>query len=243
MARNLAKRPVRRGDLSVYLAQESGARPLPSGRLFATRTLPVYPERGRRASIVDGPSASVWRIGRSVAHLQASKPRSGEAEHGAVPSPQAPAWGTLWVLLGGTKNRQHWGGPAFVAPGFSLASSRSMQQTHGGRQFRGNENKPLTAISNRNTNERRNTATLPEPITSKFLIATKMHFSEEKAKSEEREKLRHARPTCAFPQWARLASGHSRGTLSGRCNVTPDFPIDFVGAGRASICPCRTGSN
>jgi hypothetical protein len=50
--------------------------------------------------------------------------------------------------------------------------------------LRGNENKPLRAISNRNTNERRNAATLSTSTTFNFLIATKMHFSEEKAKRE-----------------------------------------------------------
>ncbi len=41
-----------------------------------------------------------------------------------------------------------------------------------------------SAISNRNTNESRNAATLPKPTTSHFLFATKLHFSEEKAKRE-----------------------------------------------------------
>jgi hypothetical protein len=118
----------------------------------------------------------------------------------------------------------------------------------GGRDvLSGNENKPLTARSNRNTNESHNTTTLSESTTSKFLIATKLHFSEEKAKSEERVKLLlpgdARKPTCALPQRARLASEHSRGALSGRCNVTAYFPIDFAGAGRNSICPSRTGSN
>jgi hypothetical protein len=55
----------------------------------------------------------------------------------------------------------------------------------GGRDaFRGNENKPLRDFSNRNSNDSRKRATLSEPTTSKFLIATKMHFSEEKAKRE-----------------------------------------------------------
>jgi hypothetical protein len=53
-----------------------------------------------------------------------------------------------------------------------------------GDTFAGNENKPLRAISNRNTNERRSAATLSEPTTSQFLIATKLHVSEEKAKRE-----------------------------------------------------------
>jgi hypothetical protein len=60
----------------------------------------------------------------------------------------------------------------------------------GGRYtFRGNENKPLTAISNRNSNDSRKRATLSEPTTSKFLIATKTHLSEEKAKREQKAKM------------------------------------------------------
>jgi hypothetical protein len=53
-----------------------------------------------------------------------------------------------------------------------------------GDAFRGNENKPITAISNRNSNDSRKLATLSEPTTSHFLIATKLHISEEKAKRE-----------------------------------------------------------
>jgi hypothetical protein len=203
-----------------------------------------------RASIVEGPSASVWRIGRGVAQLQASTPRSGEAAHGAVPSPQAPAWGTRRVLLGGTKNRRYCGGPASPfagGPARHLIGREPARRPLGGRHFRGNENKPLTAISNRNSNDSRKVATASESTTSNFLIATKMHLSEEKAKREEKAKLiltgdAHKPGMCASAT-ARLASEHSRGTLSGRCNVTPDFSVDFAGTGRASICPCRTGSN
>jgi hypothetical protein len=50
--------------------------------------------------------------------------------------------------------------------------------------FGGNEYKPLRAISNRNSNDSRKRATFSESTTSKFLIATKMHVSEEKAKRE-----------------------------------------------------------
>ncbi len=59
----------------------------------------------------------------------------------------------------------------------------------GGRDaLRGNENKPLRAGSNRNTNEGRKLAIHSESMTSKFLIATKLHVSEEKAKSDEKAK-------------------------------------------------------
>jgi hypothetical protein len=50
--------------------------------------------------------------------------------------------------------------------------------------FTGTENKPLTAISNRNSNDSRKLATHSQSITSDFLIATKLHVSEEKAKRE-----------------------------------------------------------
>jgi hypothetical protein len=57
-----------------------------------------------------------------------------------------------------------------------------------GDTFRGNENKPLRAFSNRKSNDSRKLATLSKSMTSKFLIATKMHLSEEKAKSEQKTK-------------------------------------------------------
>jgi hypothetical protein len=53
-----------------------------------------------------------------------------------------------------------------------------------GETFGGNENKPLTPFSNRNSNDSRKLATLSESMRSQFLIATKLHFSEEKAKRE-----------------------------------------------------------
>jgi hypothetical protein len=70
------------------------------------------------------------------------------------------------VLLGGTENRQSCAGDDFV----------------------GNEKKPLTTISNRNSNGSRKLATRSEPIVSEFPIATKMHLSEEKAKSDDKTK-------------------------------------------------------
>jgi hypothetical protein len=145
------------------------------------------PERSRRAIIAAGPSTSAWRIGAGVAHLQARSPGSGAAAHGAMPSPQAPAWGTLRVLLGSTKNRQYCGEPGRPLSGGSLPR-RSLaglpRAEPRGDAFRGNENKPFRAFSNRNSNDSRKRATLSEPTTSKFLIATKTHVSEEKAKRE-----------------------------------------------------------
>jgi hypothetical protein len=159
---------------------------------------PVYPERSRRGSVLEGTSASGWRIGAGVAGLPASKPRSGEPAHGAVPSHQAPAWGTLRLLLGGTKSRQYCGGPArqfFGGPGHPLSGGSLPRRSLAGDDFRGNENKPLRTISNRKSNDSRKLATLPEPTTSKFLIATKMHLSEEKAKREEKTNLVKASKT------------------------------------------------
>jgi hypothetical protein len=153
---------------------------------------PVYPDRSRRASILEGTPASGWRIGDGVARLQASKSRSGETAHGAVPTPQAPAWGTLRVLLGGNKNRQYCGAPArqlFGGPGRPLSGGSLPRRSLAGDAFRDIENKPLRTISNRNSNDSRKLATLSESTTSHFLIATKMHFSEEKAKREEKTNL------------------------------------------------------
>ncbi len=76
--------------------------------------------------------------------------------------------------------------PIFGGPGRPLSGRSLSRRSLAGDTSTGNENKPLTAISNRNTNERRKLATLSEPTTSNFLIATKTHFSEEKAKSEEK---------------------------------------------------------
>jgi hypothetical protein len=53
-----------------------------------------------------------------------------------------------------------------------------------GDAFRGTENKPLKAFSSRNPNDSRKLATLSESTISNFLIATKLHVSEEKAKRE-----------------------------------------------------------
>jgi hypothetical protein len=189
---------------------------------------------GESASFVEGPSASVWRIGRGVAQLQASKPRSGEAAHGAVPSPQAPAWGPA---------------PSEASESLPVYPERSRRAgSSGGKYaFTGNENRPLTAVSNRKSNDSRKRTTLSESATSNFLIATKLHISEEKAKSEERVKLLLTRdahkPSLCASATARLASEHSRGALSGRCNVTPDFSMDFAGAGRNSMCPSAMSSN
>jgi hypothetical protein len=137
--------------------------------------------------LLAGPSASLWRIGTGVAHLQARSPGSGAAAHGAVPSPQAPAWGTLRVRVGGSKNRRDCGEPGRPLCGGSLPR-RSLaglpRAEPRGDTSRGIENKPLRAFSNRKSNDSRKPATLSEPTTSNFLIATKTHSSEEKAKRE-----------------------------------------------------------
>jgi hypothetical protein len=139
----------------------------------------AFPDWRDAAIIAAGPSASPWRIGTGVAHLQARSPGSGAAAHGAVPSPQAPAWGTLRVRVGRTKNRQYCGEPGRPLSGGSLPAS-----IVAGDAFGGNENKPFRAFSNRNSNDSRKLTTLSESTTSKFLIATKTHSSEEKAKRE-----------------------------------------------------------
>jgi hypothetical protein len=80
--------------------------------------------------------------------------------------------------------------PSFWRQPASPTAGGPARQHCGGRDtFTGTENKPLTAISNRNSNDSRRRTTLSESTTSNFLIATKMHVSEEKAKSEEKTNL------------------------------------------------------
>jgi hypothetical protein len=74
--------------------------------------------------------------------------------------------------------------PNTLEPARQLFGGPARPLSGGRHAFRGNENKPLTAISNRNSNDSRKRATLSEPTTSEFLIATKTHSSEEKAKRE-----------------------------------------------------------
>jgi hypothetical protein len=115
------------------------------------------------AIIAAGPFPSAWQIGTGMAELQARSAGSGAAAHGAVPSPQAPALGPC--------------GEGCSLEALKTASIVVEKAILGDR-----ENKPLRAISNRNSNDSRKRATLSESITSKFLIATKTHASEEKAK-------------------------------------------------------------
>jgi hypothetical protein len=75
-------------------------------------------------------------------------------------------------------------------------SAGPVRPLSGGRHsFTGTEKKPLTAISNRKSNDSRKLATISESTTSNFLIATKLHVSEEKAKSEEKANLLEASKT------------------------------------------------
>jgi hypothetical protein len=164
--------------------------------------LPVYPERSRRASTVAGPSASVWPIRAGEVRLQATEPRSGAAAHGAVPSPQAPAWEIPQLLPMGTKNKSSRATRARAVgfrenaePASPVAGGPARRRSGGRDALRGNENKRLRTLSNRNTNEGGKLATLSEPTTYHFLIATKMHFSEEKAKSDEKTNLVKASKT------------------------------------------------
>ncbi len=122
-------------------------------------TCAVYPERSRGVH-----RAPFWAVVATVSAfltVASSLPPASPTCGGPARLPRAQSRGPL---SGGSLPRR------------SLA----------GDALRGNENKSLTAISNRNTNERRNAATHSESTISKFLIATKMHFSEEKAKSEEK---------------------------------------------------------
>ncbi len=99
---------------------------------------------------------------------------------------------------------------ASTASGLPVYPERSRRaSTVSGDTLRGDEDKALTAVSNRNTNERRKLTTLSEPTTSKFLIATKLHFSEEKAKSEEKTNLLEASKTIVLGMTD--ADGETRG--------------------------------
>jgi hypothetical protein len=69
-------------------------------------------------------------------------------------------------------------------PARKLFGGQAPQYCGGRDVFSGIENKRLTAFSNRNTNESRKLATLSKSTISNFLIATKWHCSEEKAKRE-----------------------------------------------------------
>jgi hypothetical protein len=71
-----------------------------------------------------------------------------------------------------------------LEPGRPLSGGSLPRAEPRGETFGGNENKPLTPFSNRNSNDSRKLATLSESMRSQFLIATKLHFSEEKAKRE-----------------------------------------------------------
>jgi hypothetical protein len=98
---------------------------------------------------------------------------------------------TRWSSRGAGPRGQRFGQPVRPLSGGSLPR-RSLaglpRAQPRGDTFTGKENKPLTAISNRNSNDSRKPATLSESMTSDFLIATKLHVSEEKAKSEEKGK-------------------------------------------------------
>jgi hypothetical protein len=203
------------------------------GELSRTGTVAPYPERSGNAPTL--PACPAFPEPRRK--LSTPRGTKGQPPRVSEGSKSKPPASLLWPKEAGACNRNT----------CRLVWQHPTRYLGREGHFRGNENKPLTAISNRNSNDSRKLATLSESTTSNFLIATKMHISEEKAKREEKAKLiltgdAHKPRMCASAT-ARLASEHSRGTLSGRCNVTPDFSVDFAGTGRASICPCRTGSN
>jgi hypothetical protein len=111
-----------------------------------------------------------------------------------------PRWPRRPVLLrlpsSEAKELQPRGLPRARSGSALSGAARPRGQYFGGRgNLNGNENKPLTALSNRNSNDSRKLATPSEPITSNFLIATKLHVSEEKAKREEKANLVEASKT------------------------------------------------
>jgi hypothetical protein len=96
------------------------------------------------------------------------------------PSPQPAGSRLPRRLLAGLPHRASLCS-AGLQPGiFALDAANRL----GNPVFSATENKPLRAFSNRKSNDSRKLATLSKSTTSKFLIATKMHFSEQKAKRE-----------------------------------------------------------
>jgi hypothetical protein len=156
-----------------------------------TLLLPIYPE-GSRGAIGDAGPASTESVGADKRVLQVRFQLFRANPSGAPP-------GLLAYCLRSLPSHV---GTALEAVRASLL--RSQKQAPGSRTmpglparehcgekdtFTATENKPLTAISNRKSNDSRKLATLSESITSNFLIATKLHVSEEKAKSEEKANL------------------------------------------------------
>ncbi len=172
-----------------------------------TSTVAPYPGRSRNASILPpSPRACLADPCRPAARLPQAQSRGWHCG-GADPLPPLAPSGAEGTLRG-SKNEslkrtkassvdplesRPW--PASAVPCLPASIVEGLACPPVGRERRKSRGAPKaiffgavrtgdSTISNRNTNERRNAATHSEPITSQFLIATKMHFSEEKAKRE-----------------------------------------------------------
>jgi hypothetical protein len=160
-----------------------------------TLLLPIYPE-GSRGPIGDAGPASTESVGADKRALLVPFQLFRANPSGATPGLLAcclrqslPSHvGTAPEAVKASLLRPQKQFPSgFPESGNNAEPARPL--SGGGHTFTGTENKPLTAISNRKSNDSRKLATLSESMTSQFLIATELHVSEEKAKSEEKTNL------------------------------------------------------
>jgi hypothetical protein len=153
--------------------------------------LPAYPDGGRGAIREAGPPSTESAAADEPVHAEPASTDRIPPAHGPAGLPSALCVSDAFL---GAHERLSSRPVLLATPAGSFAGPG--RPLSGGRDtFRGNENKPLRAHSNRKSNDSRKRATLSEPITSNFLIATKTHFSEEKAKSEEKTNLLNASKT------------------------------------------------
>jgi hypothetical protein len=157
-----------------------------------TLLLPIYPE-GSRGAIGDAGPASTESVGADKRVLLVPFQLFRANPSGTPPGLLACCLrqslpsrvGTALEAVKANLLR-----PQKQAPGARTMPGLPARQHCGEKDtFTATENNPLTAISNRKSNDSRKLATHSESITSNFLIATKLHVSEEKAKSEEKTNL------------------------------------------------------
>jgi hypothetical protein len=147
----------------------------------------VYPVRSRGASTVAGP-ASLPRLALSDAEGPATLALTLQGLVLLVPSLAEESAGHLTLeprpQPAGSRLADLWRDCLCsfrLQPGtFALDAANRP----GKPVFGGNENKSARAFSNRNSNDSRRLATHSQSTISDFLIATRMHFLEEKAKRE-----------------------------------------------------------
>jgi hypothetical protein len=190
-----------------------------------TLLLPIYPEGSRAAIGEAGPASTESAAADKRALLvpfQLFRANPSGATPGllacclrqSLPSHVGTALEAVKASLLGPQKQFP---SAFPKSGDNAGLAR---RCSGGRHsFTATENKSLTAISNRNSNDSRKLTTHSESTTSQFLIATKMHVSEEKAKSEEKTNpLKGLKSNCSGPfplSVLDTTSGNRRGGKGG----------------------------